>query len=177
MNKYECFSKEIILGAGCFWCTQAVFDNIKGVIHTEVGYTGGKANPNYESVVNGDGNIEVAKIKYNEKQISLEKILEIFLKIHDPTSKDKQGADEGVQYRSAIFYQDDNDFKIISNFLQNAQKNYIKPIATQVAKLEIYYKGEEYHQDYFKKNPKQAYCRFVITPKLEKLANIASFSF
>ncbi|MCV3472341.1 peptide-methionine (S)-S-oxide reductase MsrA [Campylobacter sp. CNRCH_2015_0338h] len=164
-------NKEIILGAGCFWCTQAVFDEIKGVVYTEVGYSGGKPNPSYESVINGDGNIEVAKIIYNEKQISLEKILEIFLKMHDPTSLDKQGVDEGIQYRSVIFYQTNEELKIISNFLQKVQKYYTKAIVTQVLKLEKFYKAEDYHQKYFKNNPSQAYCRFVITPKLEKLVN------
>lgn len=164
-------NKEIILGAGCFWCTQAVFDEIKGVVYTEVGYSGGKPNPSYESVVNGDGNIEVAKIIYDEKQISLEKILEIFLKMHDPTSLDKQDADEGTQYRSVIFYQTNEELKIISDFLQKAQKYYAKAIVTQVLKLEKFYKAEDYHQKYFKNNPSQAYCRFVITPKLEKLVN------
>ncbi|HEF1622605.1 TPA: peptide-methionine (S)-S-oxide reductase MsrA [Campylobacter lari] len=164
-------NKEIILGAGCFWCTQAVFDEIKGVVYTEVGYSGGKPNPSYESVINGDGNIEVTKIIYDEKQISLEKILEIFLKMHDPTSLDKQGADEGIQYRSVIFYQTNEELKIISDFLQKAQKYYAKAIVTQVLKLEKFYKAEDYHQKYFKNNPSQAYCRFVITPKLEKLVN------
>ncbi|AJD04837.1 peptide-methionine (S)-S-oxide reductase MsrA [Campylobacter lari] len=170
-------NKEIILGAGCFWCTQAVFDEIKGVVYTEVGYSGGKPNPSYESVINGDGNIEVTKIIYDEKQISLEKILEIFLKMHDPTSLDKQGADEGMQYRSVIFYQTNEELKIISDFLQKIQKYYAKAIVTQVLKLEKFYKAEDYHQKYFKNNPSQAYCRFVITPKLEKLANHSNFSF
>ncbi|MCV3392238.1 peptide-methionine (S)-S-oxide reductase MsrA [Campylobacter sp. IFREMER_LSEM_CL2101] len=164
-------NKEIILGAGCFWCTQAVFDEIKGVVYTEVGYSGGKPNPSYESVVNGDGNIEVAKIIYDEKQISLEKILEIFLKMHDPTSLDKQGVDKGIQYRSVIFYQTNEELKTISDFLQKVQKYYAKAIVTQVLKLEKFYKAEDYHQKYFKNNPSQAYCRFVITPKLEKLVN------
>ncbi len=122
-------------------------------------------------MINGDGNIEVAKIIYDEKQISLEKILEIFLKMHDPTSLDKQGADEGIQYRSVIFYQTNEELKIISDFLQKAQKYYAKAIVTQVLKLEKFYKAEDYHQKYFKNNPSQAYYRFVITPKLEKLAN------
>ncbi|EGK7513698.1 peptide-methionine (S)-S-oxide reductase MsrA [Campylobacter lari] len=164
-------NKEIILGAGCFWCTQAVFDEIKGVVYTEVGYSGGKPNPSYESVVNGDGNIEVAKIIYDEKQISLEKILEIFLKMHDPTSLDKQGVDKGIQYRSVIFYQTNEELKTISDFLQKVQKYYAKAIVTQVLKLEKFYKAEDYHQKYFKNNPSQAYCRFVITSKLEKLVN------
>ncbi|EGK8048555.1 peptide-methionine (S)-S-oxide reductase MsrA [Campylobacter lari] len=170
-------NKEIILGAGCFWCTQAVFDEIKGVVYTEVGYSGGKPNPSYESVINGDGNIEVAKIIYDEKQISLEKILEIFLKMHDPTSLDKQGADEGMQYRSVIFYPTNEELKIISDFLQKVQKYYAKAIVTQVLKLEKFYKAEDYHQKYFKNNPSQAYCRFIIAPKLEKLANHSNFSF
>lgn len=148
-----------------------LFDEIKGVVYTEVGYSGGKPNPSYESVINGDENIEVAKIIYDEKQISLEKILEIFLKMHDPTSLDKQGADEGMQYRSVIFYQTNEELKIISDFLQKVQKYYAKAIVTQVLKLEKFYKAEDYHQKYFKNNPNQAYCRFVITPKLEKLAN------
>ncbi|MCR8712557.1 peptide-methionine (S)-S-oxide reductase MsrA, partial [Campylobacter sp. W0066.1] len=122
-------------------------------------------------VVNGDGNIEVAKIIYDEKQISLEKILEIFLKMHDPTSLDKQGADKGIQYRSVIFYQTNEELKTISDFLQKVQKYYAKAIVTQVLKLEKFYKAEDYHQKYFKNNPSQAYCRFVITPKLEKLVN------
>lgn len=161
--------REIILGGGCFWCIEAVFERIKGVINTEVGYSGGAGNPTYESVCNGDQNIEVVKIVYDKNQISLEKILIIFFNIHDPTSKDKQGADEGIQYRSAIFYEDDEDFKIITQFLQNAQKNYTKTILTQVLKLEKFYKAEDYHQKYFTKNPNQTYCQFIIAPKVQKI--------
>ncbi|WP_172586647.1 peptide-methionine (S)-S-oxide reductase MsrA [Campylobacter sp. P255] len=168
-NKGSILHSEIILGAGCFWCTQAVFDEIKGVVYTEVGYMGGKPNPSYESVVNGDGNIEITKIVYDQKEITLEKILEVFLKMHDPTSIDKQGADEGIQYRSVIFYQDETQLKIISDFLQKAQQNYEKTLATQVLKAKKYYKGEDYHQKYFKNNPDQAYCRFVIEPKIKKI--------
>ncbi|WP_291951051.1 peptide-methionine (S)-S-oxide reductase MsrA [Campylobacter sp.] len=166
-----CFvlSKEIILGGGCFWCVEAVFDGINGILASEVGYSGGRDNPTYKSVTNGDGNIEVAKLTYNPSQISLKEILTIFFKIHDPTSKDKQGADEGIQYRSIIFYKDDEDLNIINNFIQNAQKKYSKTIVTKVIKLQKYYKAEEYHQKYFKKNPNQTYCQFVIAPKLEKI--------
>lgn len=95
--------KNIVLGGGCFWCVEAVFERLKGVIDTEVGYSGGNPNPSYESVCNGDGNIEVVKINYDEKQISLLEILTLFFKIHDPTSIDKQGGDIGIQYRSIIF--------------------------------------------------------------------------
>ncbi len=162
-------ARSIILGGGCFWCVEAVFENIRGVTHTEVGYTGGKDNPSYESVSNGDGNIEVAKIDFDETQVSLEKILEIFFKMHDPTSMDKQGADEGVQYRSAIFYEDENDKKSIEAFLKKEQENYSLPIVTKLYKLKKYYKAEEYHQHYFKKNPDNSYCRFVIAPKVRKV--------
>ncbi len=162
--------KSIILGGGCFWCVEAVFENVKGVTHTEVGYSGGRENPSYESVSNGDGNIEVAKISFDNTQLSLEKILEIFFKMHDPTSLDRQGADEGIQYRSAIFYEDEEDKKIIENFFKKAQQNYDLPIVTRLYELKKYYKAEEYHQHYFKKNPNNAYCRFVIAPKLKKLS-------
>lgn len=167
--------KSIILGGGCFWCVEAVFENVRGVSHTEVGYSGGKDNPNYESVCNGDGNIEVAKISFDEKQLSLEKILEIFFKMHNPTSIDKQGADKGVQYRSAIFYEDEKDKKIIENFFKKEQKNYTLPIVTKLYKLEKYYKAEDYHQHYFKKNPNHSYCRFVIAPKIKNLNNDLKF--
>lgn len=110
--------KNIILGGGCFWCVEAAFENCEGIVHTEVGYTGGKDNPSYESVCNGDGNIEVVKIIYNEAKISLEQILSLFFKIHDPTSFDKQGADIGIQYRSAIFYENQNDKNAIEDFIK-----------------------------------------------------------
>ncbi|ELZ2646912.1 peptide-methionine (S)-S-oxide reductase MsrA, partial [Campylobacter jejuni] len=101
--------KNIVLGGGCFWCVKAIFERLKGVIDTEVGYSRGNPNPSYESVCNGDGNIEVVKINYDEKQISLLEILTLFFKIHDPTSIDKQGGDIGIQYRSIIFYENEED--------------------------------------------------------------------
>ncbi|EKE4830228.1 peptide-methionine (S)-S-oxide reductase MsrA, partial [Campylobacter jejuni] len=114
--------KNIILGGGCFWCIEAVFERLKGVINTEVGYSGGKTNPSYESVCNGDGNIEVVKINYDEKQISLLEILILFFKIHDPTSIDKQGEDIGIQYRSIIFYENEEDKILAQNFIEEQQK-------------------------------------------------------
>ncbi|EAH7654867.1 peptide-methionine (S)-S-oxide reductase MsrA [Campylobacter coli] len=163
--------KNIILGGGCFWCVEAAFENCEGIVHTEVGYTGGKDNPSYESVCNGDGNIEVVKIVYNEAKISLEQILSLFFKIHDPTSFDKQGADIGIQYRSAIFYENQNDKNAIEDFIKKEQVNFPLPIVTQIYKLQKYYKAEDYHQHYFIQNPNQSYCRFVIAPKLEKIKN------
>ncbi len=163
--------KNIILGGGCFWCVEAAFENYEGIVHTEVGYTGGKDNPSYESVCNGDGNIEVVKIIYNEAKISLEQILSLFFKIHDPTSFDKQGADIGIQYRSAIFYENQNDKNAIEDFIKKEQVNFPLPIVTQIYKLQKYYKAEDYHQHYFIHNPNQSYCRSVIAPKLEKIKN------
>ncbi|TKX33644.1 peptide-methionine (S)-S-oxide reductase MsrA [Campylobacter taeniopygiae] len=167
--------KSIILGGGCFWCIQAVFENIKGVVYSEVGYTGGAENPTYESVCSGDGNIEVVKLNYNDVEISLIEILDIFFKIHDPTSIDKQGADIGIQYRSAIFYENENDEILIKNFIEKIKNNYSLPIVTQIYKLNKYYSAESYHQNYFTKNPNQSYCQFVIAPKLQlirdKLSN------
>ncbi|EAI0534135.1 TPA: peptide-methionine (S)-S-oxide reductase MsrA [Campylobacter jejuni] len=161
--------KNIVLGGGCFWCVEAVFERLKGVIDTEVGYSGGNPNPSYESVCNGDGNIEVVKINYDEKQISLLKILTLFFKIHDPTSIDKQGGDIGIQYRSIIFYENEEDKILAQNFIEEQQKIFSKKIVTTISRLQTYYKAENYHQHYFINNPNQGYCQAVIAPKLQKI--------
>ncbi|EOY9689323.1 peptide-methionine (S)-S-oxide reductase MsrA [Campylobacter jejuni] len=161
--------KNIILGGGCFWCIEAVFERLKGVINTEVGYSGGNPNPSYESVCNGDGNIEVVKINYDEKQISLLEILTLFFKIHDPTSIDKQGGDIGIQYRSIIFYENEEDKILAQNFIEEQQKIFSKKIVTKISRLQTYYKAENYHQNYFINNPNQGYCQAVIAPKLQKI--------
>lgn len=161
--------KNIVLGGGCFWCVEAVFERLKGVIDTEVGYSGGNPNPSYESVCNGDGNIEVVKINYDEKQISLLEILTLFFKIHDPTSIDKQGGDIGIQYRSIIFYENEEDKILAQNFIEEQQKIFSKKIVTKISRLQTYYKAENYHQHYFINNPNQGYCQTVIAPKLQKI--------
>ncbi|HEF7344060.1 peptide-methionine (S)-S-oxide reductase MsrA [Campylobacter jejuni] len=161
--------KNIVLGGGCFWCVEAVFERLKGVINTEVGYSGGKPNPSYESVCNGDGNIEVVKINYDEKQISLLEILILFFKIHDPISIDKQGEDIGIQYRSIIFYENEEDKILAQNFIEEQQKIFSKKIVTKISRLQTYYKAENYHQHYFINNPNQGYCQAVIAPKLQKI--------
>ncbi|EOI4972241.1 peptide-methionine (S)-S-oxide reductase MsrA [Campylobacter jejuni] len=161
--------KNIVLGGGCFWCVEAVFERLKGVIDTEVGYSGGNPNPSYESVCNGDGNIEVVKINYDEKQISLLEILTLFFKIHDPTSIDKQGGDIGMQYRSIIFYENEEDKILAQNFIKEQQKIFSKKIVTKISRLQTYYKAENYHQHYFINNPNQGYCQTVIAPKLQKI--------
>ncbi|ENL7510371.1 peptide-methionine (S)-S-oxide reductase MsrA [Campylobacter jejuni] len=161
--------KNIVLGGGCFWCVEAVFERLKGVIDTEVGYSRGNPNPSYESVCNGDGNIEVVKINYDEKQISLLEILTLFFKIHDPTSIDKQGGDIGIQYRSIIFYENEEDKILAQNFIEEQQKIFSKKIVTKISRLQTYYKAENYHQHYFINNPNQGYCQAVIAPKLQKI--------
>lgn len=161
----------IILGGGCFWCTQAVFENLQGVTSVKSGYMGGDTlNPTYEDICRGDTNhIEVIKVDFEEDKISLENILDIFFTIHDPTSLNRQGNDVGVQYKSIIFYFDDKQKGIIFESLEKAQKNYNNNILTEVKKAEVFYIAEDYHQEYFKKNPKNPYCNFAIPPKLEKL--------
>lgn len=118
---------------------------------------------------NGDGNIEVVKINYDEKQISLLEILTLFFKIHDPTSIDKQGEDIGIQYRSIIFYENEEDKILAQNFIEEQQKIFSKKIVTKISRLQTYYKAENYHQHYFINNPNQGYCQAVIAPKLQKI--------
>ena len=161
----------IILGAGCFWCTEAVFKMFPGIKSITVGYTGGTTeNPTYAQVCYGHtGHIEVAKISYDPAKIKLETILEVFFKMHDPTSKDKQGADSGSQYRSAIFYNNAEQRSVIEKCIKEEQKNHEKKIVTEVRKLEKFYPAEDYHKDYYKLNPLQPYCMLVIRPKVGKI--------
>ena len=159
-----------ILGAGCFWCVEAFFLNVSGVISVEAGYTGGYVeNPTYKAVCSGStGHVEVCRIEFNSKIISFEQILDIFWKIHDPTTLNQQGADIGTQYRSAIFYNSENQQKIAKNSKKKHQINFDNPIVTEITKLGDYYKAENYHQNYYSNNPNNPYCQFVIKPKLEK---------
>ncbi|MEM0127698.1 MAG: peptide-methionine (S)-S-oxide reductase MsrA [Thermoplasmatales archaeon] len=162
--------KSIVLGAGCFWCTEAIFYRIKGVVSTTPGFSGGSIpNPSYERVCMGDtGHIEVVKIDYDEREITLDRLLHIFFNIHDPTSLDKQGEDVGYQYRSAIFYDDESDLSTIRNAISAEQRNHTNKIVTDVRKLNKFYPAEEYHKNYFERNPDKAYCRLVISPKVQK---------
>ncbi len=161
----------IVLGAGCFWCTEAVFRLFPGITKVEPGYAGGHVkNPMYEQVCSGTtGHAEVLRVEYAPERISLEKVLEIFFAMHDPTSINKQGNDEGAQYRSAIFYTRDADKTRINSFIDGIRGEYKKPIATEVRKLDVFYPAEDYHRDYFKKNPLQPYCILVVGPKLRKI--------
>ncbi len=162
-----------ILGGGCFWCTEAVFQLIRGVEKVQPGYAGGDLpNPTYEQVSTGTtGYAEVAQITFNPEVISFKEILEIFFGTHDPTQLNRQGADVGTQYRSVIFYGNEKQKTIAEQLIAEltAEKAYDNPIVTQVKPLKIFYPAETYHKDYFKKHPKEPYCQFVIAPKIEKL--------
>ena len=161
------------LAGGCFWCTEAAFNIIKGVERIEPGYTGGTVpNPTYEEVSTGTtGHAEAAQIFFDPKVISYKEILEIFFTMHDPTSLNRQGADVGTQYRSAIFYhnqeQKDTAEKLIDELTKEGIWN--KPMVTEIVPLKVFYNAETYHKDYFKKHPKEPYCQAVIAPKIAKL--------
>lgn len=161
----------ITLGGGCFWCVEAVYDEVKGVKSAVSGYTDGFIEyPTYEDVSSGEsGHAEVVRIEYDEKVISLEKILEIFWKIHDPTTLNRQGRDVGTQYRSAIYYENEEQKKIVEESLKEADTDFVDPIVTQVKKAPKFYEAENYHQDFYINNPYHGYCRLVVAPKVQKL--------
>jgi peptide-methionine (S)-S-oxide reductase len=161
------------LGAGCFWCVEAVFQRLEGVIEVESGYSGGHVkNPTYEQVcTKTTGHVEVARLTFDPKKISFDEILEVFWKIHDPTTKDKQGNDVGPQYRSVIFYHSAEQKAIAEKSKAKVEKSklYPNPIVTEINPLMNYYKAENYHQNYFNRVGSQnPYCNFVVAPKVEK---------
>jgi len=160
------------LGGGCFWCVEAVYDELKGVDKVESGYAGGRVkNPTYRDVCAGTtGHAEVAQITFNPKVISFKELLEIFFTVHDPTALNRQGADVGTQYRSVIFYHDEEQKKTATQVIAeiNAAKIWERPIVTEVAPFTAFYKAEGYHQDYYVNNPGQPYCQVVIAPKVVK---------
>lgn len=162
----------ITLGAGCFWCTEAVFQQIPGVVSVMPGYTGGKTkNPTYEDICTGQtGHAEVAEVVFDPAKVSLEKILDIFWQAHDPTTLNRQGADVGTQYRSAIFYKTEEQKKTAEKSKTAAGKLFSDPIVTEITKLDVFYPAEDYHRDYYRRNKnKNPYCQVVIAPKLRKL--------
>lgn len=165
--------ESIILGGGCFWCTEAIFQRVKGITSVVSGYSGGNvANPTYELVCTGKtGHAEVVKITYDPKVITLEEILEIFFSTHDPTTLNQQGADIGTQYRSVIFYYNENQKRIAEDIIKKleSEKIWDKPIVTELMEFKNFYKAEDYHQNYYNNNTHQPYCSFVISPKLNKL--------
>jgi peptide-methionine (S)-S-oxide reductase len=163
----------IVLGGGCFWCIEAIFQRVDGVIGAVPGYAGGTfEDPSYEDISTGDtGHAEVVKVNFDSGVISLEKILKIFFLAHDPTSLNRQGSDVGTQYRSIILYTDDTQKKVIDRVVDQVRDEYEEQIVTEIKRLGNFYKAEEYHKDYYKKNPNAAYCRLVIKPKLDKVLN------
>jgi len=168
--------EEIVVGGGCFWCTEAAFKEVDGVKSVTSGYAGGHTeNPSYREVCSGDtGHAEVIKIEFDKEEVGLEEILELFFRIHDPTTKDRQGPDIGSQYRSIILYQADEKKEFIEAFIEQKQEEYEDNIVTEVKKLEEFYRAEDKHQDYFEKNPEDAYCRMHARPKVEKAKSFDS---
>lgn len=159
------------IGGGCFWCTEAVLERVPGVRKAVSGYAGGTvANPTYEEVCTGrTGHAEVIQVEFDPTVVNYEKILEVFFESHDPTTLNRQGADEGTQYRSVIFYHDEAQRVAAGRAKLAAQAHWPDPIVTEIAPLTKFYPAEKYHQDYFKNNPDQRYCAFVIKPKVKKL--------
>jgi peptide-methionine (S)-S-oxide reductase len=164
-------TETIVFGGGCFWCTEAVFKLIRGVSGTEPGYAGGTVkNPTYEQVCTGrTGHAEVLRIGYDPKRISLGKLLEVFVSMHDPTSLNRQGPDAGSQYRSMVLCSSEAQLKEAAAFMKNAQADFKKPIVTEVKMLGAFYPAEEYHRDYYSRNPLQPYCFIEIGPKIAKV--------
>ena len=164
-----------VFGAGCFWCVEAIFLQLDGVTEVISGYTGGNIpNPTYEQICTGKtGHAEVCKIIYDPELITYEKLLKYFWKSHDPTTLNRQGNDIGTQYRSAIYYTDDTQKKIAIKYKEklSSSKVYADSIVTEIRPLDVFYKAEEYHQDYYRLNTQQPYCKFIIKPKIDKIFN------
>ena len=160
------------LAGGCFWCLEAVYDEVKGVDSVESGYMGGhNARPTYEQVCSGEtGHAEVVQVTFDPSIVSYKELLEVFFVIHDPTTRDRQGNDVGTQYRSAIFYHSADQKRVAEQTIRelDAQKVFDAPIVTQLQPAETFYPAENYHQEYFQRNSSQPYCQFVVAPKLAK---------
>ncbi|MCW3787628.1 peptide-methionine (S)-S-oxide reductase MsrA [Plebeiibacterium sediminum] len=170
-------NKEVAtLGAGCFWCVEAVYDQLEGVISVESGYSGGTTeNPTYKEVCTGTTNhAEVCQITFDPDVISFGELLTVFWSIHNPTTLNRQGADIGTQYRSAVFYHSEKQKEIAEKQIElvNAEKLYDDPIVTEVTPFEKFYQAEDYHQEYFENNPENSYCRMVVGPKVEKFQKL-----
>lgn len=168
INRFE----HATFGGGCFWCIEAVFSKVRGVESATSGFAGGHlANPTYEQVITGTtGHAEVVQVVFDPEVVSYLQLLEIFFTVHDPTTLNRQGADVGTHYRSAIFYYNDDQRLVAEKVIErlNGEKIWDNPIVTEVTPLEQFYAASEYHQNYFEKNPNQGYCQMVIRPKVEK---------
>ena len=168
--------KHATFGAGCFWCVEAVFQRLEGVEQVVSGYAGGTVeNPTYQQVCTGEtGHAEACRITFDTGRISYEELLEVFWKTHDPTTRNRQGNDVGPQYRSVIFYHDDEQKRLAEQYKAKleAAKIWDKPIVTRIVPFEKFWPAEDYHHNYYDNNPNQGYCRLVITPKVEKFKEI-----
>lgn len=166
----------IVLGGGCFWCVEAVYELLDGVVKVESGYAGGTVkNPTYKQVCTGNtGHAEVVKVIYNPVKISLEKILEVYFTVHDPTTLNRQGADVGTQYRSVVFYTNENQKKTVEKMivLLTTKNAFDAPIVTEVKSLKNFFSAEGYHQDYYELNKTEPYCKMVILPKVDKVKKV-----
>lgn len=167
-----------VFGSGCFWCTEAVFEHVPGVARVVSGYTGGHVpDPTYEQICRGDtGHAEVTRIEFDPTVVSYARLLEVFFESHDPTTLNRQGADEGPQYRSAIFFANEAQRAAAAAAKAAAQRDFDDPIVTEITPLGKFYPAEAYHQDYFKNNPGAGYCSFVIRPKMRKLQQQGTIS-
>lgn len=162
-------------GGGCFWCTEAVFQEVKGVQKIVSGYTGGTVpgTPTYREVCSGlTGHAEVVQITFDASVISYKDLLEIFMTTHDPTTLNKQGGDVGTQYRSVIYYHDEQQKVVTEEVIENLAKYFDNPIVTEISPVEKFHPAEDYHQNYYRSNQTQGYCSFIITPKLAKLRKL-----
>tara|TARA_B100001059_G_C17736023_1_gene528899 strand:- start:441 stop:980 length:540 start_codon:yes stop_codon:yes gene_type:complete len=160
------------VGGGCFWCTEAVFQAVKGVEKVVSGYSGGKApgKPTYREICSGlTGHAEVVQVTFDANSITYKDLLTVFMTSHDPTTLNRQGGDVGTQYRSVIYYHNDTQKEIAETVIENLSKYFDNSIVTEISPLKIFYEAEDYHQDYYENNKSQGYCSFVITPKLTKL--------
>lgn len=168
--------KEATLGAGCFWCIEACYKEMNGIVSVTSGYAGGHVlNPTYKQVCEGTtGHAEVARIVYDENQISFADLLKVFWFIHDPTQLNRQGNDVGTQYRSVIFFHDEEQREIAETYKQKLidEQVWDRPIVTEISPLPVFYAAEDYHQDYYDLNPGNAYCQAIVRPKVEKFKKV-----
>lgn len=175
-KKASSTSELATFGSGCFWCTEAVFQELDGVLSVESGYSGGKVeNPTYEQVCTGrTGHAEVVQVRYDPSKVSYAELLEVFWKTHDPTTPNRQGPDVGTQYRSAIFYHNEEQKTLAERLKKELNESgaWNRPIVTQIVPFEKFYKAEGYHQDYYRNNPSKGYCAVVIRPKMDKFRKV-----
>lgn len=163
-------------GAGCFWCVEAIFQRLQGVVEVRSGYSGGaRPNPTYEQVCSGaTGHAEVCQVVFNPQEIGFAELLEVFWSTHDPTTLNRQGNDVGTQYRSAIFYHNEEQRQLAEEYKRKLDEAHVfsDPIVTEIVPFSVFYPAENYHQDYYNQNGSQPYCSFVIRPKVEKMKKV-----